>query len=304
MSVQKRDRFAESQDVREGVLLRPLESWAKFVDLIRDKHANCPGLVYRGQANAEWKVESKLDRLERKYPQTSNYQVGEPTQFPHPPLRRLDYLAEFQAATRGKRGPGAPDMSGDNDEWWALAQHHGLATPMLDWTYSPFVALFFAFEEEKCVRNDGTWSEPRMRAVWDAGFHVLERIPNEADRPTRFVPRTDANYRLVNQAGLFLKMPKGRDLEAIVRTHFKTQTYARIGDPNGTQFAQAALEKIEIPNTDRVECLKFLNKMNINRMSLFPDLDGAADYVNALWELDYDRMMGFVMQTNSSRSEG
>jgi hypothetical protein len=52
------------------------------------------------------------------------------------------------------------------------------------------------------------------------------------------------------------------------------------------------LEKLVIPNEDRENCLKFLNKMNINRKTLFPDLDGAASYLNALWELGFDTSMG------------
>jgi hypothetical protein len=206
-------------------------------------------------------------------------------------------LAAFREAARGKRGPSAPDLS--EDEWWALAQHHGLATPMMDWTYAPFVALFFAFEEDKCVNVQGAWATPQKRAVLCTGLDIFNQIENDADRPIVFAAMNDSNYRLVNQAGLFLKMPKRRDLETIVRENFRNES----GDNRANPMPRVILEKIEMPGTDRVECLKFLNKMDINRMSLFPDLDGAAQHVNALWELEYDRMMGFVMLRNSLRRE-
>jgi hypothetical protein len=34
--------------------------------------------------------------------------------------------------------------------------------------------------------------------------------------------------------------------------------------------------------------------MNINRMSLFPDPDRAAAYINALWEIDFDTSLGYI----------
>ena len=45
------------------------------------------------------------------------------------------------------------DPNDSEDNWWALGQHYGLATPLLDWVYSPYVCLtFFSFRE---ADNDG-----------------------------------------------------------------------------------------------------------------------------------------------------
>ncbi len=93
---------------------------------------------------------------------------------------------------------------------------------------------------------------------------------------------------MINQAGLFLRMPPKTDLEGYVRKHFHGETEPE--DPH----PRAILLKIIIPGSDRTGCLKLLNKMNINRMSLFPDLDGAAHYVNSLWEIDFDTSIGYI----------
>ena len=279
-------------DVENGISAHDLKSWNEFFDFIRIKHSNCPAFIYRGEACSEWKVESTLDRLEQRFPTRPNFSGSIPSYFDHPPTSREIHLKAFKEAVRGKRIINPPDLT--EDEWWALAQHHGLATPMLDWTYSPFFALFFAFEEEKYIDSSGQWVEPKKRVVYTLSVTCIsEKNTQASPAPIVFSPKGETSYRLINQAGIFVKMPEKTDLESYVRENFTEETTKTAIPP---QSARAIHEKIMIPNHDRINCLKLLNKMNINRMSLFPDIDGSARYINNLWELDFDTAMGWNLQ--------
>ncbi|HBG78894.1 MAG TPA: hypothetical protein DDW84_08685 [Phycisphaerales bacterium] len=277
--------------IKNGFLEHRLGSWKEFSDLIENKEFSWPTLIYRGQANADWKVESTLDRLERLFPTTTYSVDGKSERFDRPPVWRELQLQRFKELCRGRLGTNPP-LEKDEDEWWALAQHHGLATPMLDWTYSPFVALFFAFENEKFACGD-KWSEPKERAVFALCYHLIDDNAKENEEtPKPFSPRSYASYRLINQGGLFLKMPTGKDIATYVSSHFTEDTYSE--EPTGNRHARPILQKIIIPNKERKECLWFLNKMNINRASLFPDIDGAAKHTNNLWEIDFDSAIGNI----------
>lgn len=238
-----------------------LSSWRVFHDFVNMYFNKIHFAFWRGQAAAKWPLESSLDR--RLGANRKNV------------MARIAHLNRFRLASRGRRGPNAKSEMSEND-WWALGQHFGLSTPLLDWTSSPFVALYFAFVHESTDGDD-------HRAVWAIHQYAVEerngviradhKDPNTRPPIVEFIfPLSDENPRLVSQGGVFTRGPDGQTLE-----EWAAQ------DPAGPAKHGAIIghiSKIRIPNTDRDECLRQLNRMNINHLSLFPDLYGASKYCN------------------------
>ena len=84
---------------------------------------------------------------------------------------------------------------------------------------------------------------------------------------------TDDNARLINQSGLFTRSPNGEDVTPFVQRLFGGK-------------ASAALIRVSIPNSERVTALLALNRMNINHLTLFPDLYGASVFCNLALEIE------------------
>jgi hypothetical protein len=241
-----------------------LSSWQYFDDYVRQELLDRSSYVWRGQSNAMWYLESTLDRVLRERGLSRH------------PTVRSEHLRRFQYASRGRRGPYPRPIDSDN-HWWALGQHFGLATPLLDWTTSPFVAAYFAFASEENASIDRC-------AIFGLFQRTVEEKSAEIDRGwmtegrppiVEFVePLSDENNRLVSQGGLFTRGPDSVLLEQWILGAFP-------------EDLKAHLLKITIPNKDRVVALRSLNRMNINHLSLFPDLDGASKFANLHLVIDH-----------------
>ena len=172
-----------------------------------------------------------------------------------------------------------------------------MVLPNLCWTGHILLLLLFSshLRKEKCHCKDG-YHAPELRAVYALRHHLLSRGKNKQNQPRGFSPKGHANYRLTNQGGLFLKMPQNTDLESWVQKNFENDTYKLPPDVGENLHPKLILQKFIIPDNEneRIECLTFLDHMNINRASLFPDLDGAARYVNDLWEVNFDTAIGHI----------
>ncbi len=272
-----------------GIQTLSLKSWEEFYPLFTKGMANKPAYVFRGQADADWLVESSIDRFEKKYNVQPNFISKIPKVFNGPPVLREVHLEAFRYAIQGRRKINPSPLT--DDECWAMAQHHGLVTPLVDWTFSPFVSLYFAFEDEFVNNAQGNSTTPNNRAVYALSTSVIEEKSTDTEPgPLPYVPAVETSDRIVAQSGLFLKMPRRMDLEGYIRRVFANES------TSDNRHPRATLKKIVIPNQGRIECLKALNKMNVNRMTLFPDLDGAARYINMLWELHWDTSLGHITE--------
>lgn len=107
--------------------MQTVESWRELDEAITDpswgrhsEHARST-LVFRGLARSDYSNVSSLARLSGDYASLERHL-----------LRNFRKYAHQQ-----EPGPTTWD-------WLALGQHHGLPTRMLDWTFSPYVALHFA----------------------------------------------------------------------------------------------------------------------------------------------------------------
>jgi hypothetical protein len=127
------------------------DSWQELDEAIADS-GWCPHpprvhstLVWRGLARSSYSNVSSLARLSEDYPRLERHLVRNFRKYAH------------------REAPGPTTW-----DWLSLAQHHGLPTRLLDWTFSPLVALHFA---------TASWpdDEALLLAVDCEGVH--ERLP-------------------------------------------------------------------------------------------------------------------------------
>lgn len=239
---------------------REYQNWQQFLN-DNQYFADNMKFVFRGHGCSSWGLETTLDRLISKLsPRGIN--LDSTYEF---------LLKEFVHSIRSRSGA-QKDFALNDEELWSLGQHYGLATPLLDWSRSLYVALFFAFE-------NAMPSISGFRSVWAMNVcqFVCEKIDEfnkGKDRKHHFKiidPISDENPRLIAQTGLFTRQPLQFSIPKWV-TELPS-------------YKAPYLIKINIPDSERLPILRHLRLMNIHHGTLFPDIEGAAKYCNHTLEL-------------------
>lgn len=273
--------FEITADLLSGrIPVTRIEHWRDFSALLENPFFNPVDTqyIFRGHRRYDWSMTPTLARV------TQNDIVTE---------ELADrQLAMFRKAIRGRVNDHSLLEDGpEDDELWSIGQHHGLMTPLLDWTYSPYVALFFAFAKEDTREEE----DNPYRAVYILNKTFIDDDELVPDIRV-FEPKKDDHGRLVSQAGLFTFSPFDATIENKLTEVLTNEDFPDNELKQATEAEQPAILakyicKVYIKNEEQQECLKHLRRMNVHHASLFPDLIGAADYCNVFMsEIERERL--------------
>ena len=216
-----------------------VRSVQEFITYIQCLPMNGRGWIFRGQADQSYRLVPKAGRA---------------------PFQGMNDLDLFDG---WRRKAVAYLASIPIDEWEALAiaQHHGLATRLLDWSFKYVVALYFAVKEN-CGANGAVYCYYPRRFDENARPRLSELSTVCVFAPSMTIPR------IVAQQGVFTCHPKPDEpLES------------------STEIDDAGTGVVVIPARAKPQFLLDLDALGINEASMFPDLDGLSRHMNRRAEL-------------------
>lgn len=215
-------------------------------------------LLFRGQSDTAWCLKSTLETY---------------TDSEEMPVR--EYLSKawrIRAQIETYTGKKWDDLSWESVDKWCeqknllflssfpapdylvYLRHHGFPSPLLDWTHSPFIAAHFAFDSIPLGARVAIYAyieSPCGKKSQDGSDPVISTLPIDK--------RTHKRHFVQQSAYTICAAEKNSDLV------FSTYDNAFAKSMTDENF----LWKFTLPSSIRVDVLKKLDRMNINKLSLF-----------------------------------
>ncbi|HEY6759807.1 MAG TPA: FRG domain-containing protein [Baekduia sp.] len=265
-------------------------SWREIDDAIGDRTWGShpeqarPTVVFRGLARRDFSNVTSLARLDGDYPALERHLLRNFRKYAH------------------QRAPGPTTW-----DWLALGQHHGLPTRLLDWTFSPLVALHFAtatWPEQDAV----LWSvdcarlhdalPPLLREMLDAEGSLVfttEQLAVAAPEVGDLVELQigDEPFGLFFEPPTFDERIASQAAVLSVMSDPACELDSWLTDHPGLGRAW------RIPAALKVEVRRRLDQAQINERSLMPGLDGLAAWLRRYYSPQRDASFAGASMTGS-----
>jgi len=241
--------------------------------LIRQVNELPNNFIYRGQADSAWPLKSSLERVIG-----AGWSAEKAQKFEDYALQQ--FRSKFHLYDRENSHPVSKLA------WLSVMQHYGVPTRLLDFTESPYIALYFALESythhlgrdiawfaldystillksiEYIQTKDSGFKETRS-TVFDRRDEVFDTVVDRFAYDIAWIAEPQVlNARLDRQGGSFLLSGnRSLQIEAVLALPL---------------YDGVSLRKLVIPATLVPGIFALLRKMNITSKSLYGDLEGLA----------------------------
>lgn len=236
-----------------------VDSWNPDLGRFRSRYA------FRGLSDSHYRLETTLIRLRGKYAALERHLLRNFRKYAHRNVVESDSIWH----------------------WLSVAQHYGLPTRLLDWTYSPFIALHFATSNIEKFGSDGViWAVNYVRAHLELPQKLRKKLEFEGANVltvgmlsesvkslyelgslckndfVAFFEPPSIDDRIVNQFALFSVMSGPTDVLS-----------------DWLKKRPDIWRKIVIPASLKWEIRDKLDQANITERVLFPGLDGLSRWL-------------------------
>jgi len=246
------------------------KTWAELQEMLFHEAFNATlerfrsPFLYRGLSNFNYRLKTSLTRLGGPYEKL-----------------------EFHLLRNFKKYAHKSEIVNNTDwDWLALAQHHGLPTRLLDWTYSPYVALHFATADIGQFDRDGI--------IWALNYEELKtHLPDNLKEQLRLVGSNSFTTEMLNEAyhninelskevGEFVVPFEPPSLDARIVNQYAIFTFMSHASAMLDEWLTDKPElyfRIRIPASLKWDIRDRLDQVNINERVLFPGYEGLSKWL-------------------------